>query len=157
FITTFTSPYLIKWALSFRSTKPAVKPRLWDGHLGEFEIHPHSAHAGQTLEEIKLRENHGVTIVAILRGDRKLIAPGKAERVMPYDRLIILGTDAQLTELESYFRTERLPESENTDEYYDLTRVASHAKEEWIGKTLRESGIREKLDGLILGIERGVE
>lgn len=158
-ITTFTTPYLIYWAVHFRadvskSPRKILKPQLWDGHLGEFEIHPHHSFAGRTLSEVGLREKFSVSIVAIHRGEHRIIAPGRGERIMPYDRVVVLGADEELIEVENFFKTERLVIDDSVESSYDLARINTDVFQEWVGKSLRESGIREKLDGLVLGIER---
>ena len=159
-ITTFATPYFIRIAQRLPdSTQKGSRrakqdqPKLWDAHLVEFEIHPHFRHAGSSLQEIRIREIFGVSIVAIHRGDRRIIAPTRDDKIMPFDRVTVLGTDAQLAKLESYLQTERHSE-ETEDSIFRLLKMQLPQNHDLIGRTLRESGLRERAKGIILGIER---
>jgi Kef-type K+ transport system membrane component KefB/uncharacterized protein with PhoU and TrkA domain len=159
-VTTFATPYFIKLAQRLPHPKqkqsrrrPHDQPKLWDAHLVEFEIHPQFRHAGLTLQEIRIRENFGVSIVAINRGDRHIIAPTRDDRIMPFDRVVILGTDAQLEKLEAYLQSERHKETVE-DIHFRLCKFQLSQSHELTGKSLRESGLRERVKGIILGIER---
>ncbi len=59
--------------------------------IGEMKITEKSGIAGKTLEEIKLRQKYGVTVVGIRRENRRIEAPGASERVMNGDCLIVIG------------------------------------------------------------------
>lgn len=162
-ITTFATPYLIRWAASARFMKSANRkgrtsrhddPRLWDGHLVEFEIHPHFLHAGKSLKDLQIREKFGVSVVAITRGERKTIAPGRDDSLMPFDKIVVLGTDFQLAAIERFFKLERHVSEAVDESRFGLEKLGLKGDHPVIGKTLRESGIREKVQGIVLGIER---
>jgi Kef-type K+ transport system membrane component KefB/K+/H+ antiporter YhaU regulatory subunit KhtT len=158
-LTTFSTPYFVRWAMRLQpSGQPArgraVEPALWDGHLAEIEVHPHSRYAGSTLGTAHLRDSFGISVVSIHRGDRHLVAPGAEELIMPHDRLVVLGTDEQLVGLERHFRFERHAVEHQVSAHYDLVQLRLGPGANIVGKPLRESGLREMVDGLVLGIER---
>lgn len=159
-ITTFTTPYLIRWAaLLQKSSRQKSRgrkdaPRIWNAHLVELEIHPHFRQAGETLNELRLREKFGVSLVALHRGDRRIVPPGRNDRLMPLDRIIALGTDAQLADLEHFLHAERFEAGELDEGIFGLTKLELKDGHPLIGKTLRASGIREQVHGIVLGIER---
>jgi len=162
-ITTFVTPYMIKfgmspqfsaWKKQFLKSRSKEVPTLWDGHLVEMEVHPHFINLGRTLEEMHLREIFGISVVAIIRGEIRITAPTRYERLMAFDRVIVLGTDAQLQAFEKHLKTERHSLQDMDSIYYELKSVEIKEGSKLIGKNLRSSGIREEIDGIIFGIER---
>jgi CPA2 family monovalent cation:H+ antiporter-2 len=162
-ITTFSTPYMIRFGMSpqFSAWKKQISksrskevPHLWNGHVVEMEVHPHFVNLGRTLEEMHLRETFGVSIVAIIRGEMRLDAPSRYDRMMAYDRIIALGTDAQLRRFEKHMRSERHSMQEIESTPYELKKIVIPSHSHLIGKSLRQSGIREEVNGIIFGIER---
>jgi len=47
--------------------------------------------AGKTLAELKFRQQYKVTVVGIRRGEERIVSPGPHERLVPNDRLVVLG------------------------------------------------------------------
>lgn len=161
-LTTFTTPYFIQWAAALHiSAKGRSRrrrndvPRLWDGHLVELEIHPHLKCVGKPLQDLKIREKFGTSIVAIHRGDRKLIAPDREALLLPFDRIIVLGTEKQLADLEKYFQSERYAVDEVDEGEFGLRTILLPESHELVGKSIRESKVPARVHGIILGIERG--
>ncbi|WP_445722003.1 cation:proton antiporter domain-containing protein [Flavobacterium sp.] len=124
----------------------------WDGHMANFTICAESDLAGKTLEEVKIRETIGVNIAFIKRGGLHIYVPSKEEKLYPNDEISIIGTDEQVKQFAEYlefhkFSTESLIESEIVLQQYELN-------DQWfIGKTIRESNLREKTNGMIVGVE----
>lgn len=163
-LTTFLTPYLIRWAsqsplfaVNVRDRGTSKAPKLWAGHLVEFEIHPHFKNAGATLEQLKLRETFNVSLVAILRGELKIIPPTRDDTLMPFDRVVVFGNDAQLAEVEKFLRLERHPHHGHETGRFALEKIRLESGDPILGMTLRKSGVREKIEGIVLGIERGRE
>lgn len=133
---------------------PELAP--WDAHLSEYEIHPEAECVGKTLAQLGLRENFGIIIAMIQRGQKHIPAPGRDETLMPYDKVSVIGTDEQLAEFENFLNTfyvslgkEKVNPSAYTLEQYLVTE-----KSPFLGRTIRECGIREQTSGLVVGIER---
>ncbi|MDQ3914725.1 MAG: cation:proton antiporter regulatory subunit [Actinomycetota bacterium] len=51
-----------------------------------------SAYAGRTIGEAQMRSRTGVSVVAIVRGEEAVPAPGPAERLDSGDYLVVVGT-----------------------------------------------------------------
>lgn len=140
--------------------KPEYAGRLLsrDLHLTDFTIPGESAWAGRTLMELNLAKTYGVHVVSILRGKRRMNIPGGKVRLFPLDKIQVIGTDEQLNILGeamsrgSYVDSDVFEKSEMT-----LKQLMIDADSVFLGKTLRESGIREKHRCLIAGIEREEE
>lgn len=67
-----------------------------------------AAHA--TLQELALRRDHGLTVLAVKRGDQTIANPAGDFKVMPDDRLILVGTADRFAECGHIFRTPPEPE-----------------------------------------------
>lgn len=156
-VTTFVTPYMIRFAFYGMGRKKrngvAGIRQIWDGHIVEFEVHPHYAKVGQTLEQLKLREKFGITIVSIHRGEMVIASPTRADAVMPYDRLLVFGNDKQLLKLSRHLRSERNSNVHEDEKAFGLEKVSISKDSPLVGKSILESQLREKIDGVILGIE----
>lgn len=139
-------------ALAQQAEKPELAP--WNVELSVFEVSPHSPLVAQTLQNSKLKEKYGVTVTMIERGSRKIIAPPGTELLLPHDKLSLIGTDEQLGEVVK--EIESHPDAEATSDHksYGLISLILHEDDALVGKTIRESGVREEANGLIVGLER---
>ncbi len=130
----------------------------WDTHITTFELTPQSPYIGKTLEESRMRETFGVNIVVIERGDFVINVPTRDTHLYPDDKLSVIGTDEQLEKfklyLESSVRNSKIPE---THQNVSLHHFTLNENSNLAGKNIRESGIRERSRGLIVGIERNGE
>ncbi len=128
----------------------------WDAHVVQYILPPGSPVTGMTLEETQIREQFGINIAMIKRGEHHTIqTPGRYERIYPGDKLFIIGTDEQIDQ----FKKQTTPANETAytaDDVHEivLKKIVVSADSVLIGKTIRESGIREKTNGLVVGIER---
>lgn len=131
----------------------------WDTHLSKFELNPQSSYIGKTLQDSMIREDYGVNIAIIERGNITINVPSREERLYPYDVLSVIGTDEQLRsfkmKIESTVVIENqffLPRQSVSLHHFVITRTSA-----LLGKSIRHSGIRERTKGLVVGIERNGE
>ncbi|RZK58266.1 MAG: sodium:proton antiporter, partial [Pedobacter sp.] len=80
---------------------PNILP--WDTHLTEITVAPESELVGKTLVDLKIREQYGVNIAMIERGKINISTPNRDERLYPYDKLLVIGTDDQLANIKPLF------------------------------------------------------
>lgn len=140
--------------------KPEYAGRLLthDLHLADFDIPGESLWAGKTLLELNLGKKYGVHVVSILRGKRRINIPGGSIRLYPMDKIQVIGTDEQLNAFGEemshgiYVDSDVYEKSEMT-----LKQFMIDSDSAFLGKTLRESGIRDKYHCMIAGVERGDE
>ncbi len=125
----------------------------WDAHIAPFIVPPTATCVGKTLFELRWRETIGVNVVMIKRGDQHIAAPGKEQMVFPNDELLVVGTDRQLQRLKVLMRPEADELQNNVD---DVVLYQYYIKKDnaLAGKTIRETGLRENLSALVVGIER---
>mgnify|MGYP005851659495 FL=1 len=126
----------------------------WDGHMAEFLIANESNLVGKTLEELKIREQFGINIALIKRGDFSINIPTRNERLFPHDEIHVIGTDEQVKEFKKYLDKNEFDAAEIFEEEDIILQQLALKNRVCIGKTIRESQIREKTHGIIVGIER---
>jgi CPA2 family monovalent cation:H+ antiporter-2 len=135
--------------------QPEILP--WDTHLLELTVAPESNLVGQTLVDLAVREKYGINIAMIERGKIIIPTPKPNERLYPYDKVLVIGTDDQLASVKHLFEGEQL-ETNDEDSFpmhdMSLQKVVINTKSPVFGQSIRESGIREKTQGLVVGIER---
>lgn len=126
----------------------------WDGHMALIDIGQDSAILGKTLEELQLREKIGINIAFIKRADIVINIPSRNERLFPGDEVCIIGTDKQVLDFQKYLEDCEL-HSEYVEPESDIVLQQVELKnEDFIGKSIRESKIREQTRGLVVGLER---
>lgn len=140
-----------KVSLLSRNNKPNLAP--WDASLAELVISPSSSICGKTLQDKALKERFGVIVAMIERGSHRILVPRKEEVLFPYDRLYIIGTDEQLDAAREMIESKELPSNIENGEI-GLESFIIDSESPFINQGIRESGIREKFNGIIVGIER---
>ena len=75
-------------------------------HTDSFYISPDSAYIGHKLREIPFRSSTGVNIVKIVRGSRSILIPNGDESIYPYDRILAVGTSAQIADFAKMMENE---------------------------------------------------
>ena len=125
--------------------------------MAEVTVPPNSLWAGQTLAELQLGRKLGIHVSSILRDGRRLNIPYGAERIFPADRLQVIGSDEQITEVCKVLETAVIPDDEGLyeDREMILRQVVINGNSPVLGKALCESGIRERYGLLVVGIEQG--
>lgn len=134
--------------------RPVLTP--WDASLGEIVVSPNSAVVGQTLMNSKIKERFGVMVSLVERGAHRILAPTRDHVIMPYDRLFAIGNDEQLQEARRVIEEAPLTASDSPPPIpFGLSSILIKAPMPYIGKTLKDCGLREDADGIVVGIERG--
>jgi CPA2 family monovalent cation:H+ antiporter-2 len=126
----------------------------WDGHMAIFDIATASNIAGESLKNLQLRELLGINIVSIKRGEITIHIPQRNERIFPGDEICVIGTDKQVQEFKKYLdqhETDIYPDVAEPDIVLNQIELKNHS---FIGKSIKESKLREKTKGLVVGIEK---
>lgn len=126
----------------------------WDGHMANFNISLASNIIGKTLEELRIREHFGINIATIKRGTIIINIPSRSERLFPGDEISVIGTDEQVVAFKNYLDQNEIDLPEEVLEDEIILQQLELKNRICIGKTIRESQIREKTHGIIVGIER---
>ncbi len=130
----------------------------WDAHIIEMEVNPNAGYIGKTLLELAWREQYGINIVYIKRGDQLLNIPGRRARLLPFDKVGIIATDDQIQTFKPVFDAEESIPGEALDiGDISLEKILVDEHTRLKGLTIRNSGLRERTNGLIVGIQREKE
>ena len=129
-----------------------------DLHISDFSIPANSSWAGDTLMQLKLRERFGIQVSSILRGRQRINIPTGSTILFPGDKLQVIGSDDQLSQLNKALRTELVGEDPDIEKReMKLRRITITRGSEFVGKTLMESGIRDVFGCRAVGLEEGKE
>jgi CPA2 family monovalent cation:H+ antiporter-2 len=126
----------------------------WDGHMAFFDVAGSSNIAGKTLEELHIREQLGINIAFIKRGEITINIPSRNERLFPGDEICVIGTDQQVQEFKKYLHQNEIDIPPTSIESNIVLEQLELKNEAYIGKSIRQSQLREKTSGLVVGIER---
>lgn len=134
--------------------QPEILP--WDTHLTELIVSPDSVLVGQTLVDLAVREKYGINIALIERGKRMIPTPSRDERLYPHDKVLIIGSDDQLATIKPLFEAQGELHEEHDFPKNEMTlqKVVINSQSPIYKQSIRDSGIREKSQGLVVGIER---
>ncbi len=127
----------------------------WDAHLVDLAVPQQAGYSGRTLAELAWREHYGVNVAYIRRGDRLIYAPGRNNKLLPFDHAGIIATDDQMQAFKPVFEaTENISPADHNIDDVILQKIVVDEHTKLRGLTVRNSGIRERTNGLVIGIER---
>lgn len=129
----------------------------WNAYVAELEASESVPFAGKTLYELNWKNNPGVDVAYIRRNDRIIHLPNGVQRILPFDKVGILGTEDQISQVKLLFDQRESPnESEEEIDINDIGLIKARVTEAnpYCGKSIRESGIRKDLRCHVVGIDR---
>ena len=127
-----------------------------DIHIANLELPDDSLWAGKTLYSLKLRNRFGVHISSILRGSKHINIPNGGTILFPGDKLQAIGNDEQLTKLSKAMKAELQPTITDIEKHEMKLRSFTISKTSpFIGKTLKDSGIRDEYNCMVVGVDEG--
>lgn len=132
-------------------------------HLGEnlfrARVPDDSILIGRTLSSSTLRETYGVSVVAIERGDQKLLSLSPDTKILFGDTLVLEGSESKFREQDTQPYMEILPAPEWTEDYLEsrtveVVEAMLAPRSRLIGSTLRETRFRDKYGMNVLAVWR---
>lgn len=140
--------------------RPLFEGRLLDRdiHIGNFDIPEDSIWIGRTLKDLQFRNRFGVHVSSILRGSLRINIPNGRQIIFPGDRISVIGSDEQLKNFSQAIANELIPEDPEIEKReMKLRKFILSDGTPFIGKTLAESGIRDRYGCMVVGVEEGQE
>ncbi|GHU16420.1 hypothetical protein FACS189441_8420 [Betaproteobacteria bacterium] len=126
-------------------------------HIEEIDVSPQSVRIGKTLRELDFRGRLGLNIVSIIRGNRKINIPEADERIYPYDKLIVAGSDEDIQnlmkELDAINQAQCL--EEDAQVHVSLAPFEVEEGSPMIGHSLRDLNIQQNTECMVITVERG--
>lgn len=140
--------------------RPLYEGRLLDRdvHIADFDVPEDSLWGGKTLRQLGLGSKYGVHVSSILRGILRINIPNGDTIIFPCDKIQAIGSDDQLTAFGSALvREVRQKDPDIEKREMKLRQVVIREGGAFAGKTMKESGIRDKFNCMAVGIEEGKE
>lgn len=140
--------------------RPLFEGRLLDRdiHIGDFDIPEDSTWIGRTLKDLQFRNRFGVHVSSILRGSLRINIPNGRQIIFPGDLISVIGSDEQLKNFSQAIANELIPEDPEIEKReMKLRKFILSDGTPFIGKTLAESGIRDRYGCMVVGVEEGQE
>jgi CPA2 family monovalent cation:H+ antiporter-2 len=140
--------------------RPLYEGRLLDRdiHIADFDVPMNSQWMGSTLKQLNLGRKYGVHVSSILRANFRLNIPDGDYVIFPGDRLQVIGSDEQVSKFAHAIKTEVIGEDfdlENRE--MKLRQLIIGEGSPFIGKNLKDSGIRNLYSCMVIGLEEGKE
>ncbi len=127
-----------------------------DIHISEFIVPVDSLWAGKTLAQLKLGNRFGVHVSSILRGSHRINIPDGNMMLFVGDKLQAIGNDEQLNIMNVAMQAELLPEDADIEHReMKLQKLVITADSPLVGKTLKESNVRQRYNFMVVGVEEG--
>ena len=140
--------------------RPLFEGRLLDRdiHIADFDVPADSKWSGKSLAQLDLGHKYGVHVSSILRATHRLNIPEGDSVIYPGDKLQVIGSDDQLAVFgralsDEVFETDYELEKREMK----LRRMVIRGDGPFVGKTLKESGIRHIFNCMVVGLEEGKE
>ncbi|MCK6597338.1 MAG: cation:proton antiporter [Bdellovibrionaceae bacterium] len=150
----------LNWGESQPHTTIKLSP--WENKLYDFIVNPNSELVGKTLQDVAFRSRFNSIVVLIERGSKLFFAPKKDWMLMPFDKLKILSTDEQFEKIFRDYEHDLNTSSKsepaivtseaNTD--FGLQFLKLEKESPLVGKRIKDTKLRESIEGVIVGIER---
>lgn len=135
----------------------ALQSRLapWDAHIIQMDVAPEADYIGRTLAELAWREKYGINVVYVKRGEKIFHTPGRQTILLPYDQVGVIATDEQIRVFKKIFDSVTIDNDPTVDvNDIALEKLVVNERTRLKGKDIRSSGLRERTNGLVIGIER---
>ncbi len=127
-----------------------------DIHFVEYDIPYEVDWGGSTLIELKFSERFGIQVVSILRGELRINIPSGKDRIFPGDHIQVIGTDSETDSFGKFLDSSRAPLDDKRygEGEMRLRCIPVEDDSPFLGLTLPESGIKDKLHCMLLGVEK---
>jgi CPA2 family monovalent cation:H+ antiporter-2 len=125
-------------------------------HIERIEVPQNSVQVGKTLGELNFRNITGTSIVSIIRGNQIINIPDKNTRIYPYDKMVVVGSDEEVSNFISLLDSDKYAE-ENTEVTNYRVELEQHTIEPdsyAIGKSIKQLAIQQETGCIIASIER---
>jgi Kef-type K+ transport system membrane component KefB/Trk K+ transport system NAD-binding subunit len=132
-------PSQIDWPIAFR----------------EIRLRAGSVFTGQSIRQIPLRSATGTSILAVSRAGRVHYDPDPEFKVYPGDRLVVMGSTAELKQAEELLHQQPEPEPGQARVNFTLDEIEVCDGAAMVGRTLAELKFRQKYAVTVVGIRRG--
>jgi CPA2 family monovalent cation:H+ antiporter-2 len=124
-------------------------------HLQKMTLSPDSEYSGKLIKETDFRDNYNVSVVSVERGKQLFELPKSDFQLYPFDKITFVGHEDHLRLLVGkveVFDDKLIQEHEESE--VDLYNVQVRPNSPYVGIALKDSGLAENFDAMIIAIER---
>jgi Kef-type K+ transport system membrane component KefB/Trk K+ transport system NAD-binding subunit len=125
--------------------------------LREVRLGSRSMWAGWRIADIPLRDQFGVTVLAVSRGGRSVFNPRPSFQLFPGDHIVLSGEPESLERAIEYLERVERPERDHTAEDFNVEEVAVSALPGWEGRTLADLELPARFGVGVLAVGRDRE
>lgn len=129
----------------------------WPIAFREVRIQSGAAFVGQSMRNIPLRSETGVSILAVSRAGRVNYDPDPDMHIYPGDRLVIMGPPEELTQAEAMLKQAQEQDESDTTDRLVVGEVHIADASALAGQTLADMRFRQRHNVTVVGIRRGEE
>lgn len=129
----------------------------WPITFREVRIRSESAVVGQTLRNLPLRTEIGVSVLAVSRAGRVYYDPGPDFQIFPGDRVVLMGPEEALEDAELILNEPEPHVEEEFTNHFVLAEVRVGETSPLSGHTLAELHFRQKHGVTVVGVRRNGE
>ncbi|HQV70923.1 MAG TPA: SLC13 family permease [Thermoflexales bacterium] len=126
--------------------------------LNEALVPPSSALVGKTLEQSGIGEKLGMSVLAILRGAKSILAPSGQQEIRANDRLVVIGRAeraAQLAQLGAELITPQTGDDDLVSDEVSLVEVVLAPRSRSVGQTLKQLHFRQRYGANVIALWHG--
>ena len=124
-------------------------------HLQKMTLSPDSEYAGKLIKDTDFRDNYNVSVVSVERGKQLYELPKSDFQLFPFDKITFVGHEDHLRLLVGkveVFDDTLIQEHEESE--VDLYNVQVRPNSPYVGVALKDSGLAENFEAMIIAIER---
>lgn len=143
-----------------RESQKADKPKFMKGlverdiHLSTFIVPVGIDWGGKTLAELAFGKRYGVQVAGIQRGQQRINIPSASTLILPGDRLQVIGSDKQLADFGQTLEAMNAEAAlQKSPKEMTLRRLVLVSNSPFVGKTIKDCGIRDQYQCLVVGVE----
>lgn len=107
---------------------------------------------------MNFKQKTGVNIVRIVRGNIKNNIPTGSDCLYPFDKIVVVGSDDELQKfalmIEEKHKTAANAQEYEEDIQIEMSQYVVTVNSPLVGKSLRDTQIREKTECMVIGIDR---
>ncbi|MDR3329470.1 MAG: cation:proton antiporter [Prevotellaceae bacterium] len=125
-------------------------------HVVEVEVLHNAPIVGQTLAELNFKQSTGVTVICIIRGAQRINVPKGSERIFPFDKIAVAGSDEEIQKF-MHLTQEKILAHAPHESFNPImiSQLVIEKKSPVVGSSIKELKFREKTGCLIISIGRG--
>ena len=127
----------------------------YDVHLEPVVLSPDSEFVGCRMKDIPFRSETGANIIKIERGSRSILIPDGNTVVYPHDRLLAVGTTAQIEALRGMMSA-AVGTTAPDNEHFEVVQVELKEDSYLTGTVLRDTSMRD-YHCMVISVLRGEE